>query len=284
MRRMVTALLLAATSAGLSGCFLWTTRGEGDSLRSEERDHERRLHVLESGMQSERQQLRAEVAEAKTKVAQLQKVLERATRVVTRNSADLGAQVEDLRRQMAELSGQIAELSHANQQQQQQITDESAALGRRIDAFARRAGIDMPLDPSQVPADKDAHWHAADQAYQAGQWSKARALLREYIRRYPHDDHADDAQYRIGASYLSEDHPATALGELRKVLSDYPHGDILDHALFDMGTAFYELHACTDARSAFEALLHDHRHSPLARQARTKLHTVQHAPRGYCTS
>src|SRR5262249_15553125 len=119
---------------------------------------------------------------------------------------------------------------------------------------------------------------------QGSDWARARALCREYVTRYAHDDHADDAQLAIGESYLAENRPATALGELRRVVSDYPQGDALDDALFDMGDAFYRLQSCTDARPTLETLTRRSPHSSLVTRARAKLHEVQHSPRGYCTS
>src|SRR5690348_16258786 len=68
----------------LSGCL---TTSAGDEIRSTARAQEERIASLEQGSVQNREELDA-------KVRELEDVIERATQVVTRNSADAGAQVE----------------------------------------------------------------------------------------------------------------------------------------------------------------------------------------------
>ena len=103
------------------------------------------------------------------------------------------------------------------------------------------------------------------------------------MQRHGEDERVDDAQYKIGMSYLNDDRPATALGELRRVVAEHPRGDVADDALLDMANAFYQLHACTDARAALQAFQRTHRRSDRMREARQLLRTVQRAPASYCT-
>ena len=55
-------------------------------------------------------QVSNEIGKAETKRKQLQKVMEQATALLTRNSADVGAQVERIQNQNNKLNGQIEEL------------------------------------------------------------------------------------------------------------------------------------------------------------------------------
>lgn len=270
-------LVLAAGSALLSACFATTDQASQLARRSEAL--ERRTTELETGLGEE---LRAEVDRAKTKVAELEDVLERATQVVTRASADTGAQVEQLQQQIAQQEGAIAEMRHELSRLQEEFREQQTDYENRMKKLARRAGIDMPLEDAEIPADREAHWQAAVRAYEARDFSTARALYRAYVTRHREDAHADDAQLAIGRSYLQEDRPATALGELRHVIADFQSGDAVPAALLDMADAFYRLHACTDARTALEALVRGHPRSPLVSQARDKLRDIARAPRGYC--
>jgi TolA-binding protein len=96
------------------------------------------------------------------------------------------------------------------------------------------------------------------------------------------DARADEAQFRVAQSYLQEDRPATALGELRRILADFGTGDQVPAALLAMGEAFYRLHECDSARTALETLQRAHPRSPQATEARTRLRDLQRAPAGYC--
>ncbi len=269
------ALGLAAMGTLLGAC--WTSASTGDELT-------RRVNALEHDQTRQRDELREEIATAQTKVGQLEDVLDRATKVVTRASADTGAQVESLQQQVMTLEGQLAELRNEVQRQQAQLAEQQSDMERQLKQLARHAGIDTTFDESQIPADADAHWAAAQQAWDQHQWARARAYYQAFVQRHSDDERADDAQYRIGMTYLEQDRPATALGELRKVISEHGEGDAADDALLAMADAFYRLHACTDSRTALEALIRAHPRSPLVGDARRKLREVQHAPRGYCTS
>lgn len=273
--------VLAGTSAFASGCFLWTSADQGAELERRQAALEERVRALETGLGEE---IRAEVAHSKAKVAELEDVLQRATQLLTSTSADTGAQVEQLSTQVSHHEGQIAELRHALERLQEEFREQQRDYENRMKKLARRAGIDIPLEEAETPADREQHWQAVLQAYEAREFSTARALARAFVQRYRDDARADDAQLMIGRSYLLEDRPATSLGELRRVITDFAQGDAVPSALLAMADAFYRLHACGDARAALEALIRGHPRSPLVAEARERLRDLQRAPAGYCTS
>lgn len=283
-RRSWKIAVLALLSAGLAGCFLWTSAGHGSDLDETTAAHAARLTTLETAQATTRAQFEAEVTRAQAARTELEGVLEQATQVLRRNSADTGAQVQEMQTQLAALEGQLAEMRNANEQLTRQLAQQRGEMDERITQVARKAGIDMPVSASEIPADPSEHYAAAYRAYQANDYSRARALFREYVTRHGNTDQADNAQYWIGASYLAEGRPATALGELAKVLRDYASGDAVDETLLDMGEAYWRQHACNDARAALEGLIRTQASSPLVGRARDRLREFQRPARGYCTN
>jgi TolA-binding protein len=273
---------LGAASA-LGGC-LWTSRSEGTRLSEQASDHARRIDALERAQEEARNRLEVAVSRAETKVMELEAVLERATEVVTRNSADQGLLVQQLQEQVGALEGRIAELQQENQELRRQLAQQRTELDERVTQVARKAGLDMPVPDAEIPRDKTEHFAAAYRAFQAADHSRARALFRAYVERYRGDDQVDNALYWIGASYLAENRPATALGEFRKILAEHPRGDALDETLLDMGEAFWRLRACTDARTTWETLVRTQPTSPLVARARDKLRELSRVPRAQCSS
>jgi TolA-binding protein len=255
---MITLLLRAAfvwvVAFAASGCFLWTSRDEGDAIV-------KRIDALEVERAKERELLEA-------KMAELQKLIEEASAVLRRNSADQGLQIEELQQKMRVLEGQLAELRQAGDETRKQAaavqgeiaeqrgqSDERArTFDAKIAALARQAGVDVPINPEEVPAKAAEHFDAGKRAVLAGDHSYGRALLRAYLERYPKDAKADDAQLWLGQSYLTQGQPAAALGELRRVLSTYPKSDVLEDVLWSMGRAFWRLRSCADAKASFQAL------------------------------
>lgn len=274
---------MALSSATLALCACYS-KADGTRLARASEHHDERLTALERGMEEERREMQTALESAQAKVVELEQVLERATQVVTRNSADLGTEVTQLREQLQVLEGTLAELRNELTSTQRQVGEQQQRFDERFQQFARKSGVDMPVPESEIPASKDDHFTAAYQAYQRGEHSQARALFRAYITRYAEDENADNALYWIGKSYLAERRPASALREFRRVISQHSTGDAMDETLFDMGEAFFALHACTDARNAFQTLTSNFRRSPLAGRARQRIREIRRAPRSACTS
>jgi len=278
-QRGIGAGLLLILLAG--GC---VPKAQGDRLVQRQETLERRLRSLEDGMDEERAQLRNQLAAATEKVQELEGVLDQATNLLTRNSADLGQEVVALRQEIGRIEGEIAEVRNALELAERRLGESRDELAMRIERLARQAGVDITLDESEIPEDRAEHYAAAYRAFQQGDHGRSRALFRAFVRKYPQDDEADNAQYWIGKSYLEQDQPAAALRELRVVVSRYRRGDAADETLFDMADAFFRLGACTDAKGALEALIQGYRRSTLVRRARAKLREIESAPRARCTS
>lgn len=250
-------------SAGLVAIPLLLIAAPGciSQMRADIATNEQRLDALEQDLETKRKELQEALAEA--------------SRVLRRNSADQGLQIEEIQRRLAVLEGEIAELRNEASGATQVQAERSLELQRRLSEVARAAGLDVPLDSSEIPKDKSEHWEALTKAYKVNKHSYARALARAYVERYPKDDRADDAQYIIGSSYLKQGQAAAALGEFQKVLSTYRKGDALDETLYDMSQAFLQVKSCNDAATALKALLKNHKQSPLVPEAKKELRRVR---------
>lgn len=278
------ALVLVASASSLLGaCGLWTSGPDGDALRGHVTDHETRIASLEGSVEADRAALNTDLETARTKLAELESVLTRATEIVTRNSADTGAQVETLAAQLAAQEGTIAELRHELERLQTEFGEMERDYSDRMKKLARRAGLDVEMDESEIPASADDHYRAATEAYEARDFATARGLFRAFVTRHATDSRAAAAQYFVGQSYLLEDRPATALGELRRVVAEFASSDRVPYALLSMGEAFWRLHACDEARTALETVTGSFGRSPVAGDARARLREYRSPPRGYCT-
>lgn len=267
-------LALLFVSMSLQGC-LWTKRSETRAMQD-------RLGELEARVSAQSEELA--------------RLLEVANVTLLRNSADQGLLLQQLQDQLGALEGQIAEtrqLAETMQrdevdqrreiaEQREQMDEQHRQIERRLDQIARAAGMDVVLQSSEIPRDRNAHFEAGAQALRVGSHSYARALFREFVVRYPEDPRADDAQYGIGSSYLQQRQPAAALGEFRRILSTYRDGDVVDKTLMDMAEAFVQVRACADARTALETLIQAYSSSPLVARARTRLREVTRLPARSC--
>lgn len=279
------AFCAACLLSSLSGCFIWTTSGEGDQLRTDVDAHTARIRQIEKAQNDQLEQLRTAESKAQKSIDDLEGVIERATTVVQRNSADVTVQVSELQTKLAVVEGRMAELQFAIEELKKGAASvASSGSGAGGQAAGSATSADAATEQPAVPADKTEHYAAAYRAYSDRDFTKARTLFRAYIDKYKTDAQADNAQYWIGASYLVENRPATALAELRKVIESFRGGDAVDESLLDMAEAFYRLKACSDARTTLDTLIKTQPNSPLAEKAKQKLKDMRKLSKDYCTS
>ena len=237
-------IILSGRLLALGGCFGITS--EGKKMRSDVDNSAARVQKLEAAQNAQLEQLKQAEAKAQESIKQLEGVIEQATSVVQRNSADVtvhGQRAAEQGRRARGPPGRAA--VHRRRAEEGARRRAATALPARSAAATER-----PQGCDDTPADKNEHYAAAYRAYSERDFAKARALFRSFIERYNTDAQADNAQYWMGASYLIENRPATALAELRKVIQNFRGGDAVDEALLDMAEAFYRLRACSDSRNA----------------------------------
>ena len=250
---MLRPIALALLVISATGCI--------SQMKTDIADSQQRLDSLEDDLEVKRRELEEALAEA--------------SRILRRNSADQGLQIEQIQERLSMMEGLIAELRNQSSGASQAEAQRSLELQRRLSEVARAAGMDVALDAGEIPKSKSAHWEALTKSYRINKYSYTRALARAYVERYPKDDHADNAQYMIGSSYLRQGQAAAALGEFQKVLSRYRKGDALDETLYDMAQAFLEVRSCNDAGTALKALLKNHKSSPLFSKAKREFRKVR---------
>jgi TolA-binding protein len=281
MPRTLSSLLrLGACSCLLGALGACVSAGEGDKLRADLKEHTAHIRKLEQAQTDQLEQAKQAESKAQKSIDELEQVIERATTVVQRNSADVTVQVSELQTKLAVVEGRMAELQFAIEE-----LKKGAAASATASSQGSSGGSTTPTAAeAQIPSDKNEHYAAAYRAYSDRDFTKARTLFRAYIEKYKSDAQADNAQYWIGASYLVENRPATALAELRKVIENFRGGDAVDESLLDMAEAFYRLKACSDARTTLDTLIKTQPNSPLAEKAKQKLKDMRKLPKDYCTS
>lgn len=278
MKSTLLATLCAA--ALMTGCY---SKAKGNLLARSNAEHEQRITALEEGIESERARIRDALDRAETKVAELQQVLEQATDVVTRNSADLGTEVRQLQTQLQSLEGQLAEIRNDVGGSQRAIAEVQSNLEGRISQIQRRRGADPEIPDSEIPEGATAIYAAAESAFEAGNYPRARGLWRAFMTRFPQSDRADDAAYQIGRAFVMQGRRTDAVRAFSVVIQRHSTGDIVPQTLLDMGDAYFQLRECARARDALNILVQTAPRSAQGREARTKLREIRNARR-HCGS
>ncbi|HUI28303.1 MAG TPA: tol-pal system protein YbgF [Candidatus Kryptonia bacterium] len=106
------------------------------------------------------------------------------------------------------------------------------------------------------------------------QCDQAVPKLRQFLRKNPKSDLADNAQYWIGECYYGQKDYNKAIIELNEVLLKYAKGDKVPAALLTLASAFADSGDKIDARLILQKLISDHPKTDEAERGRQKLQSL----------
>jgi TolA-binding protein len=244
--RLGLALVAVTVLASLTACM---SQERGDALQ---RDVARL-----------KQDMRAEQDRSDEARKQLKRVMEQATTLSTRNSADAGVRVEQLQLDVSKLSGRLEQTNRAMEQLRKQL-DEQHKDPSKVSGSAAQ----MPKDPDQLLRQGAAR-------IAANSHEQGRRMIRHFIARFPRDPRVAKAQLALGDSYYAQQRFAPAIQEYRKILEHHKKSSEVPNALYKVGMSFYQLKYCSDAASFFRELLKKNPSHPKAAQAKDVLKLIR---------
>lgn len=243
---------LAAFSLG--GCFWFTTKNEGQGMRKDITTLQGRIDAKEKDLD--------------TQIQQLQTVLDEATKLLKRNSADLGADVDALRADIRQANGLVTAINNS-------INELKTAFDKyRKDTDARVDGIEQRL--AQIESGKpSAHsgpddlWKLGTTAFEAARYSEALDIYKRLVQTFPTHVRADDAQYFRGQAYSNMKNWDLAIGAYQQLVQKYPDSDLADDGMYFAALAAQSLKNCTEARTYLGLIVSKYPRSNVVKQAKS---------------
>jgi TolA-binding protein len=252
------------------GC---TTSSEGEAMQRDIADLKTRLDAIDR-----------RDAEYKEQVIRLKKVLDEATALLTRNSADVGAKAAKNESDIAVLSGRIEEMNHAIEPQMRQAAADRSLFETRLAALEQTSSKIADRVALVTPDDKEQLWAQAAARLAAGQREESRRFYRTFIQRFPQDPRAPQAYLVLGQSFAQESKFPNAAAEFQKVLDNYSSSPEIPEAMWQLALTFSQLKFCTDARALLGDLVKRYPKSPRAGDARNQIKQLGKLPKSACTS
>jgi tol-pal system protein YbgF len=179
-----------------------------------------------------------------------------------------GGKVDALTQRLDALDARLAALEQARS-----ATAVPPAAEGEVSApvSATPAVTEGPLASIAVPPSAPPEYREGIEFLRRGDNGGAVQKLREFVRKSPKSEYADDAQYWIGEAYFANRDYNRAILEFNEVLLRYPKGDKVPAALLRQALAFAELGDKVDARLVLQKLVSEHGDSPEAERGRQKL-------------
>lgn len=238
MKRSSSALGLGLALAVVSssgGCFWATTKSEGESMRKDITGLTTRLDTKEKALDDQ--------------IGQLQKVLEDATKLLKRNSADLGADVDALRADVRTANGLVTAVNNSVNELKTELNAQKA----RIDALEAKLGELESGKPSAVSSADDL-WRLGSQAFDAARYNEAVEIFKRLATTYPTHERADDAIYFRGQAHGKLKEWDKAIGVYQQLSQKFPDSSYTDDGLYFAAIAAQQIKQCTEARSYLATL------------------------------
>jgi TolA-binding protein len=226
------AIVLSASLLG--GCFWATTKSEGQALRKD-------VTKLQDQMQSKQKEL-------DTQIAQLQKVLEESSKLLKRNSADLGADVDALRNEVRTANGLATAMSTTSNELKVAFDAYRRSNDARLDQIEQRLS-QMESGKPSANSSPDDLWKLGSQAFEAARYNDAIDIFKRLAASFPTHERADDALYFRGQAHTHLKDWEKAIGVYQILLDKYPDGALTDDGLYFAALAAQQLKQCTEART-----------------------------------
>ncbi len=261
----VTRALVFIAAAASAGCGAFLTQEDGEAYRKEIAD----LKAKNSKLEKRVAELSASRKEDQQKLDQ---ALDDATKLLARNSADLGLTVQKTQADVAALTGRVDDINTQLNSLGKSFNDYRAASDTKIEQLVN-ASTTAKAPP--IPEKPDDVFAEGKKRYDSKQWGDARRVFDAFINRYPTDTRAPKAQFMIGDSYLKESKYANAINAFLKVIEGYPKSEEVPDAMFEAGEAFQQLKYCGDARVYYQELIKRYPKSEWKKDATQRLKELQ---------
>lgn len=235
-----------------SGCFWVTTKHEGDQLRTDLTHVQGRLDAKEKTLDDQ--------------IAQLQKVLEDATKVLKRNSADIGADVDSLRNDVRTANGLVTTVGNSINELKQSFDTYRKGNDARMDAIEQRV-IQIESGKATASSSPEELWKLGTAAFEAARYNDAIDIFKRLSQTYPTHERADDAVYFRGQAYSNLKDWDHAIGVYQQLYDKYPDSALADDGLYFAAIAAGQLKNCTEARTYLGLIKQKYPKSNVTKQA-----------------
>ena len=242
--------ILAAVTLG--GCFFATTKSEGQAMR-------RDITALQGRVDTKEKEL-------DTQIKQLQSVLDEATKVLKRNSADIGADVEKLATDIRTANGLVAAINNSINELKIAFDKYRTENNARMDSLEQRVAQIESGKPSANSGPDDL-WKLGTAAFEAARYNDALDIYKRLVQGFPTHARADDAQYFRGQSYTNLKDYDNAIAQYQTLVQKYPDSDLADDGLYFAALAAQSLKNCTEARTYVGLIKSKYPKSNVSKQA-----------------
>ncbi len=249
------------------------------------------LHREITDVQRQVQQLKTSMPD-KSSMSDMEKTLKDLTSQTTRSNADLSVRVEQLQEQIEALHASLEVTTRRLQTISQELASARSGISSGTvlppvtaappqGGDAGSQGGESPSGGSSPAAatapsasTPEELYRTSYEDYMRGNYDLAAQGFREYLKRWPDTDLADNALYWIGECYDAEGKTKEALDVFSQVLEQYPTSDKAAAAQLKKGLLYLKLGDKGQGVLNLQYVVYEHPGTKEADLAREKLRSL----------
>jgi len=213
--------------------------------------------------------------------------------VILKKQTEMDARLEQLVQGSAATNTRLTEMNNEVKEMQARIKSQAADLEglKSAERQVRELNSSMAGSPRHIsepsspkievvnkdatPPEKDAGpqeaYMKAFGLFSSNKYNEAVAAFEAFIKAYPTNEYAGNAQYWIGeCHYTQHDYPL-ALEAFNKVVSNYPKGHKVPDAMLKTGFTLISMNETVKAKATLQALVDKYPKSQAAAKAKERL-------------
>jgi tol-pal system protein YbgF len=284
---------------GALSLFLLLTPGAGFAASKEQLEMQREIaqveeevRMLQSGFDQKMATLQTLVQQAldagnrantgvSVMTASVTQTLDRELKDALRPVAGLTAKVDNTNNDLSDLRNSMADVTTQLNRIQQILADMNNAI--KVIQAPPAAPPPSNTNPDSVgarnavPPAGDLYGNALND-YNGGKADLAADEFAQFLRNYPEDPNAPEAQFTIGNIHVAQQKYDLAETDFDAVLEKYPEGKHTPDAYFMKGMAMKLGHHPDAAATVWRTLVRKYPHSDAAKQATEQLHAIGLSP------
>jgi tol-pal system protein YbgF len=282
--------LIAASLIWLTACIhpqqVEVIEREQRRLRGDTNQAQKSLDSLRADVDS----VRLSLADTRANLQQLQREFSGLKERIEETQFQVGRQIGQSTREgdqrVKDLEARVAKLGDVLRAQEEALKARDGELKQLRDslqqaqsaAAAAAASANEPVVADSAAGETAAvkkDYEFAFQALEKRDYRVAITRLKEFLKKHPKSNLADNAQYWIGESHYGLREFDQAIIEFDAVRRRYPQGDKLPAALLKQGFAFAELGEKLNARLLLQEVVEKFPDTAEAGKARLRLKTLE---------
>ncbi len=231
------------------------------------------IHESQADSVAETDKIKGEIQDISGRVADNRELVRRAVERDTTEQDAMKATLHDLSRRVAELEIKVTQIYEYLGLEGTSGVPQQGALKPPL--AAKEPSKQLPvIEKKDVLSDK-AFYDKTLATYKEGKYEEAVTGFKNFIKKYPKSDLADNAQFWIGESHMALKQYEQAILAYQGVIKKYPKGNKVPNAMLRQALAFYEIKDKKSSLILLKRIIKKYPGSNEAKIAKAKLKTIK---------